>query len=367
MTMREFCKTWVAGAMAVSAVCWTATAARAGYLTNGYDLELVQSGTALANTAASLQTKPLNLAGTLNTVATTSFTIPSCQTVDYARLYLDIFGGTPYHSAQLTATVNGHVLPTVTIGGTGDTSGTGTPGDGNPTTGAPNTTCVYGSGFGYWQVALANVASWLNTNGSANTVTFTTSDPTSSNFDGRMYGASLATVYTDPSIQQSLDYQLFEGDGYMRQAKQTTNPPYPDKNLSRSLAITGVNTSDVIAATYTAGYATGHAAQTDQLYINGTALGPTASLGNNIARSDSNTEVHSFNVQPYLQGTNTVNYSIDQSLLGGTGESSIHADVAMLTVTHPVPEPGTLALMAAGSAALLALWRKRSSRKSRIV
>lgn len=143
----------------------------------------------------------------------------------------------------------------------------------------------------------------------------------------------------------------------MRQAASNT-PPTVAQNLSRSLAITGVNASNVIAATYTAGYVTGHAAQTDQLYFNGTALGPTVGLGNNIARADSNTELHAFDVTSYLQGSDTVNYSINQSLLGGTGESSVHADLGLLTVTHPVPEPASLALLALGGLVLLTRRRR---------
>jgi hypothetical protein len=333
-----------------------ATRTWAGYAPNGYDLGVVQTGSGLANSAASLQTNPLNLAATLNTTLTTNFTIPSCQTIDYARLYLDIYSGTPYHTGQLTGTVNGQTLPALTIGGTGSTSGTGMPADGNPSTRDPNATCVYGSGFGYWQVALANVGPLLNTNGAANTITFSTADPTNSSFDGRAYGATLAAVYTDPTIQQTLDYQLFEGDGFLRQTASAT-PPGLSQNLSRSLTIAGVNTSNVLAAIYTAEYAVGHTGQTDQLYFDGTALGPTIGLGNDIARANSNTELHRFDVSSYLQGSNTLNYSIDQSVLGGTGESSVHADLGLLTVTHPVPEPASLATLVLGGLALLT--RKR--------
>jgi hypothetical protein len=231
------------------------------------------------------------------------------------------------------------------------------PGDGNPSTHNPIATCVYGSGFGYWQIAYTGVASLLKTDGAANTLKFTITDPTSSGFDGRQYGASLVTIYSDPSIHQTLDYQIFEGDSYLR-STTSTSAPFPVKALTSSLSITGVNTADVLSANYTAGYATGHSGQSDQVYFNGTALGPTVGLGNDVARADSNVENHSFNVQPYLQGSNTVGYSIDPSVLGGTGESSMHADWALLTVTHDVPEPASLGLLAFGGLALLARRRR---------
>jgi hypothetical protein len=346
-------------ALALSFLLAATGPALAGYEASGYDLGLVQSVSGLANSRASVQTNPLFGSSAIDTQITTMFSSSAYQNVTYARLYLDIYGGTPYHTAQLTATLNGQSLGTLTIGGTGDLTGTGTPGDGNPDNRGANTTCVYGSGYGYWQIAYANFASLLKHDGTANTLTFTASDPLGTNFDGRQYGATLVTIYSDPSIQQTLDYQLFEGDGYMRKTAGSTNPK-PAKDLDRALAITGVNTTDVTAATYTAGYATGHNGQTDQIYFNGTALGPTAGLGNDIARVDSNTELHSFDVKPYLLGSDSVLYSIDQSVLGGTGESSLHADWALLTVTHPVPEPATLGILATGA---VGLWLKKRGRR----
>jgi hypothetical protein len=341
------------------AVWMTPICAWAGYVVDGYDLGPVKSGSGLANAASLVQTNPLfSLSGASKsyTVVTTTFTGTACQSVNYARLFLDVYGSTPYYSAQLTASLNGTALPTLTIGGTGQPS-PGIPGDGNPANRDPNAACVYGSGFGYWQIALGDVSSLLKTDGSNNTLVFQVTDPTS-NFDGRAYGATLVSIYTNPAIQQSLDYQLFEGDGYMRQTASTT-APYPKQNLSRSLAVTGVNTANMASAAYIAGYATGHTAQNDQIYFNGTALGPTAGLGNNIARIDSNTELHSFDVTSLIQGSNTVNYSIDQSVLGSPGESSVHADWALLTVAHPVPEPSALALLAVCALASITWARKR--------
>jgi len=338
-----------------AAAVWAAVLASpawAGYEAGGYDLGLVQAGSGLGHSAASVQTNPLFGTSAIGQDIVTVFSGASYQDVAYARLYLDIYGGTPYHSAQLTASLNGQSLGTLTIGGTGDLTGTGVPGDGNPDNRDPAATCVYGSGYGYWQVAYAGVAPLLKHDGTADTLEFTLSDPLGTNFDGRQYGATLVVIYSDPAIDQTLDFQLFEGDGYMRKTAGSSNPK-PPMDLDRALAITGVDTADVVSATYTAGYATGHDGQSDQVFFNGTALGPDAGLGNDIARVNSNTELHSFDVTSYLQSSNTVLYSIDQAVLGGTGESSLHADWALLTVTHPVPEPVTLALLAAGAAAVL--------------
>ena len=96
--------------------------------------------------------------------------------IDFARLYLDIWGGSPSFTATVTVSVNGTQLPTISIGGTNDA---------NPTYNAAET-CVYGSGYGVWQLAIAGVGDLLNTNGIANTVTWTVNDPTG-DFDGRTY------------------------------------------------------------------------------------------------------------------------------------------------------------------------------------
>lgn len=316
--------------------------AQAGYQPNGYDLALVKAESGLVNSAASVQSNSLWGAYTRGTPKSTSFTLPACQAVSFGRLYLDVYGATPYYSGQVSATLNGNALPTLTIGGTGAPS-PGMPGDGNPNNQNPNATCVYGSGYAFWQIAYDGVAPYLNTDGTPNVLEFTITDP-NNQFDGRQYGATLAAIYSDPSIQQILDYQLFEGDVYMRSTNGST-PPNPVIKLSTSLTINDVNTSDVLSATYTAGYATGHSGKSDQLYFNGTALGPTAGLDNDIARTDGAIEVHSFDVQPYLQASNNLTYSIDSSVLGGSPDTPLHVTMGLLTVAHPVPEPATLSLL----------------------
>lgn len=332
-------------------------AAHAGYQPNGYDLALVKAQSGLANSAASVQSNSLWGAYTRGDVRSTSFTLPACQTVSFGRLYLDVYGATPYYSGQVTATLNGNALPTLTIGGTGAAS-PGIPGDGNPNNQDPNATCVYGSGYAFWQIAYDKVAAYLNTDGTPNTLAFTVTSlgDEQSVFDGRQYGATLAAIYSDPSIEQILDYQLFEGDVYLRSAAGGT-PPYPAAQLSTSLTIDGVNTSDVLSATYTAGYATGHSGKSDQLYFNGTALGEAAGLGNDIARASNATEVHSFDVQPYLLASNNLAYSIDSAVLGGSPDTPLHVTMGLLTVAHPIPEPATFSLLALGA---LTLIRKRT-------
>ncbi|MGQ9651551.1 MAG: DUF3344 domain-containing protein [Phycisphaerae bacterium] len=329
--------------MVLSVAGFVINAAQAGYQPNGYDLALVKAESGLVNSAASVQSNSLWGAYTRGTPKSTSFTLPTCQAVSFGRLYLDVYGATPYYSGQVTATLNGNALPTLTIGGTGEPS-PGMPGDGNPNNQDPNATCVYGSGYAFWQIAYHGVAPYLNTDGTPNVLEFTVTDP-NNQFDGRQYGATLVAIYSDPSIQQILDYQLFEGDVYMRSTNGST-PPSPVIKLDTSLAINGVNTSDVLSATYTAGYATGHSGKSDQLYFNGTAMGPTAGLGNDIARANNSTEVHTFDVAPYLQASNNLTYSIDATLLGGDPDTPLHATMGLLTVAHPIPEPASLSLLA---------------------
>ena len=148
--------------------------------------------------------------GNLYEPISTSFTLPSCNQIDYARLYLDIWGGMPFFTASVTVSVNGTQLPPISIGGMGDT---------NPTYSGTQT-CVYGSGYGVWELGIAGVAGLLHTNGIANTVTWTVNDPTGE-FDGRTYDASLVTVYTSSTLNQTLDYDLAEANAYVQNSGDT--------------------------------------------------------------------------------------------------------------------------------------------------
>ena len=179
---------------------------------SGYNLEVVQSGQGLPHAGISYQMNQAwnEAGGNAYQPVTTTFTLPSCNDIDFARLYLDTWGGTPDCTANVNVSVNGQSLPTIYIGGTSDS---------NPTYNAAET-CVYGSGYGMWQLAIGGVGGLLNTNGAANTVTWTVSDP-NGEFDGRTYCASLVTVYTNNSLNQTLDYDLAEADG---RCKKTVTP-----------------------------------------------------------------------------------------------------------------------------------------------
>ena len=165
-------------------------------------------------------------------------------------------GGSNYKSA----------LATITVNGTTQTLNFGTTSDANSTF-DPDATCVYGSGSGAWQLCLSNVASLLYTDGTANSVSVTISDPDSTGFDGRVCDVSLVSIYQDPSINQTLDYYLAEADGTLRKTPGSSGSP-----SERSLTISGIDTADVLAATYTAGYTHGTTGQLDQLFFNSTDL-----------------------------------------------------------------------------------------------
>jgi autotransporter-associated beta strand protein len=302
-------------AAALAALCTMTVPAWGGYSLPGWNLEVVQSGQALPNAGISyLMTPEWNQSRGLNDPVSTSFTLPSCNEIDFARLYLDIWGGSPPNTATVAVSVNGTQLPTISIGGTNDA---------NPTYNAA-TTCVYGSGFGFWQLAIAGVGNLLNTNGSANAVTWTVNDPTGS-FDGRTYCASLITAYTSSTLNQTLDYDLAGADGLMADAG--TGAP-----TGRTLTIAGADPVNAASATYYAGYTLGVTDQYDSLSFNGTALGANPNDVAQGSNANYGPSVVSSNVATCLSGTNTVQYSV--AMPGG--QTYLRANIGLLAVTHPL-------------------------------
>ena len=230
-------------AAVAAAICAMTVPAWAGYSMSGYNFQVVQSGQGLADAGISYLDEP-NMERDRAAIMPPSAQVsrfPRATTIDYARLYLDIWGGMPMFTATVTVSVNGTQLAPISIGGMSDA---------NPTYSGTKT-CVYGSGYGLWQLAVAGLSNLLYTNGAANAVTWTVNDP-NGNFDGRTYYASLVTVYTSSSLNQTLDYDLAEGNGLMQHTPGDTGAP-----SSRTLTITGVNTANVSSATYYAGYILG--------------------------------------------------------------------------------------------------------------
>jgi hypothetical protein len=333
-------------------MCAMALPARAEYTSAGYNLQVVQSELGLANAAVNYQTNGLWTVSGLGTEVGTSFSLPSAQNIRFARLYLDVWGGTAAKTATVTASVNGTALAPVNFGGTKDT---------NPTYNASQTS-VYGSGAGAWQVAFSGISGLLKKGRTANTLSFTITDPLASGFDGRTYGASLISVYSDPSIHQTLDYFLAEGDGTMRSAANNT---YLSPDV-RSLTFSGLNVADVNSATYQAGYTHGNTrsgtTNLDKLDFNGNPLGADpkdVSTGNTTSYPPNNL---SFDVTGYLANESTVRYSVNNLELGGTGDTYLRANIGLLAVSHPVPEPSTFVLLASGAVGFLRYFARRRNR-----
>ncbi len=331
-------------AAVAAAICAMTVPAWAGYSMSGYNFQVVQSGQGLADAGISyLENSTWNESGgNLYAPISTSFTLPSCSDIDYARLYLDIWGGMPMFTATVTVSVNGTQLAPISIGGMSDA---------NPTYSGTKT-CVYGSGYGVWEVAVAGLSNLLYTNGAPNAVTWTVNDPTG-NFDGRTYDASLVTVYTSPSLHQTLDYDLAEGNAYMQNSGDTGAPS------SRTLTITGVNTANVSGATYSAGYILGLTGYGGYNSLSLSNSAGTLALGNPPNDVAQGTDVNfgpsvvSSNVAGSLAATSTVQYSV--AMPGGS--NNLVPTIGLLAITHPLPVNGVWSSTAGGSWNTAANWQ----------
>ncbi len=329
----------------------SAGSAWAGYSAPGYDLQVIQSETGLAHGAISYQQNALMTTTGHDVEVTTTFESTACESIRFARLYLDVWGGSNYKTCAVTAMLNGTSLGTISLGSTSDS---------NPTYSITGNS-VYGSGSGMWQIAFSNIASLLHTDGSPNTLIYAvanTSGPESP-FDGRTVCASLVTVYSDSSINQTLDYYLAEADGTIRFTPGTNGSP-----AERTLTLSGINTNNVASATYIAGYTHGTTGNSstakgaDQLFFNGTALGNSgndATLGNT---TDYGPNKLVFDVTGLLSQNNVVRYSVAEADVGIYGDTYLRPNIAILAVTHPVPEPGAFAMLAVAGAAAFAMRRR---------
>ncbi len=293
--------------------------AMAGFNMPGYDLEVIKSEQGVTNAAVSFQTNSVWIDLTPDKPYSfgTGFVLPDANEIIFARLYLNVWGGSNEYTCQIDTTVNGNAIDVVNIGGLTDT---------NPTY-DPNQTCVYGSGYGTWQVAYSGVAELLNLDGTNNTVDVNITDD-ANDFDGRTVDVTLMVVYRDYSIDHAIDYYLAEADGYMRRSPGTPNSP-----AERILDINSINTSDIIEATYTAYYTHGTNGQFDRLYFNGTQLdGNDVAVG---AMGKYGPDVLTYDIADVLLSDSTVLYTVDEAVVGSPSEYSLRAKIGILEISRP--------------------------------
>ncbi|MFZ4695928.1 MAG: DUF3344 domain-containing protein [Verrucomicrobiia bacterium] len=270
----------------------------------------------------------------------TSFTMPAVDRIVDGRLILTAWGGTSNYTANVDVTVNGN--PLVSGGlffGRAD--------DSNATF-SPTLPSVYGSGAGVWLIGLPINPLWLNTNGSANSVSITLT--TSNSFDGRISQASLVSVYQDDALNNRLQYAIAEGSGDIYRT------PTGSQTNAWSVSLGTLALSNPTSATLHAVYTYGDANQNDHLYFNGAALGGSGS--NDVARwapSPSGLsygpDAVSYDVLPLMDLTNSARFSAGPDV-SGTRETSLRAQIAVLEV-YAIPEPAAWFLAALGAFPLL--------------
>ena len=207
---------------------------------------------------------------------------------------------------------------------------------------------VYGSGSGVWLIGLPVNPLWLNTNGSANSVSITVT--TSNSFDGRISQASLVSVYQDDALHNRLQYAIAEGSGDIYRT------PSGSQTNAWSVSLGTLALSNPTSATLHAVYTYGDANQNDHLYFNGAALGGSGS--NDVARwAPSPTglsygpDAVSYDVLPLMDLTNSARFSVGTDV-PGTRETSLRAQIAVLEV-YAIPEPSAWLLAALGVLPLL--------------
>ncbi|MCD6365054.1 MAG: DUF3344 domain-containing protein [Planctomycetes bacterium] len=336
--------------------------ALAGYAQYGHGMQTVLNGTSIANGALYLETNSTWVNSGAFTppaggngmqkpyVLETAFSAPACDQVLEARLLMTVWGGTRDYTCGLAVNVNGaSALSEMTMGSTTDA---------NPTFNGVES-CVYGSGYGVWLVSVPVPPAMLNTDGSTNAVSVTITD-TTQEFDGRIQQVSLLAVYQDASLHNTFDYVVGEGSGDIyRDENLSYSPP---KVESRTVDLGPTDTAGLTSAHLHALYTYGTDEQNDRLYFNGVPFG-----GNDVAAFDADASVLdyepdlvSFDVTAELAATNSLLFTVsDVDGVPDAREYSLRPHLAVLEVTHAVPEPAAATALGIG---LLALLRRRRNR-----
>jgi len=227
------------------------TPATASYDFDGYDVNTVKhdkiNGGIYAMGGHGLQGSSYEL----NTY-TQNFNVPS-GTVDWARLYVGVWGGSENRTGWLQTTFNGNDLGNITLLGESDTNAN-----------------VYCTGKGvnwiYYDVTSHTTSgvnsAVANTGGPAN--------PGDLPIDGRMYGAVLIAAYKDES-KPAIEYWINEGNinlNYMT-----------PKNTAESTFNGPVDSSKITGADLYTFYLTGNIYDSDNLSFNSNLLANDAADG----------------------------------------------------------------------------------------
>jgi len=350
--MRQFDRIWIMGAIALGTACLMASPARAGYSLYGLGMD-VQTGT-VANgelhvqCANNLWSSTSGSSSPTNTY-TNTFTGFACNDYTQAWLVTTVYGGSNLNTAKITAAVNGNTIASPIVGNAGGVN------DANSN--------VYGSSVaGVWVLALPINPSYLHTDGSQDIVSVVVSDKTTgatSPFDGRSYYQTLVTISQSASLNNTLDYVFAAGGGDIGQASG-------GYLTSRTLDLGAIGSQPISQADLYATYIYGDSGQKDALLLNGfSLLGDDVAKKNGTASYPADFIYANMPTSDLLTADNLLKFTVDSADFpsGSTLESSLRPELAVLGVTHPVPEPGTAALLAAGVMTLLAWRRTRLGRK----
>ncbi len=341
--VRKGGRVWVAIAIS-SAMSLIASSAMAGYAPYGLGMD-VQTGT-INNGELHVQTVNNLWSGTSgSSFATNTYTNDfagyACDNYAAAWLVTAVYGGSNLNTAKITATVNGHTIASPTVGNASGAYDTN-----------PN---VYGSSVaGIWVLSLPIDPSYLNTDGSADSVSVVVSDKTTgatAPFDGRTYYQSLVTVSQRDGLGTMLDYAFAAGGGDIGQNSGSCV-------TSRTLEIGSLSSETIDQADLYALYIYGDANQKDKLLLNGISV-----LGDDVAAKTGTASypadfVHaSLSPSALAFTSNSLKFTVDPSdfAVGTTLESSLRPQMVVLGVVHPVPEPGTVALLFTAAVALACL------------
>jgi len=171
-----------------------AAAARADYSFDGFPLKIVHSDT--INGVLYIDGGHGLLPDDASNPYVQSFQVPAGQ-VDWARLYVGVWGGNPDTTGTLNVSLNNTTLGTVGIG-------TNTP--------AGVADWMDGSGYGVWWAAIDVTKQLLaGATDSVSSYTYNGTGSAAGGFDGRIYGAVLVAALKQANAP-AMSYQVAEGN-----------------------------------------------------------------------------------------------------------------------------------------------------------